>query len=155
MAVMQRDPIDELAHWEPFRGIEALQREMNRLFDRMASSGNGEGRSASFMPSMEMAETEDAILLTVEVPGMESQDLTVEATEESVLIQGERKSESKTEEKGVVRSELHYGRFERRIPLSSPVQVDHVQGECKNGVLKLTLPKAKADEHKAIKVNIS
>jgi HSP20 family protein len=86
---------------------------------------------------------------------MEAKDLNVEVTDESVLVMGERKSESKTEEKGIVRSEFHYGKFERRIPLPSHVQTDKVQAECKNGMLKLTLPKVESEKRKAVKVDIS
>lgn len=154
MAIIQRDPLDELTHWEPFRGIESLQREMNRLFDRLLPTGNGEIRSLTFIPSAELEESDDAIHLRLEVPGMEAKDLNVEVTDESISIKGERKSESKTEEKGVVRSEFHYGKFERRIPLSTHVQADKVQAECKNGILSLTLPKVESEQRKAIKVNV-
>jgi len=155
MAIVHRDPLEELTHWEPFRGIERLQQEMNRVFDRFMPSGNGEIRSLSFVPSAEMEETDDMIHLKVEVPGMESKDLDVQVTESSVFIKGERKTESKTEEKGVVRSELHYGKFERRIPLPTHVQTDKVTAECKNGMLSLTLPKVESEQRKAVKLNIS
>ncbi|MBF2079031.1 MAG: Hsp20/alpha crystallin family protein [Synechococcales cyanobacterium T60_A2020_003] len=155
MAIMQRDPVSEIAHWEPFRGIENLRREMNRLFDRLVPIDNGGERSLSFMPSMEMEETDDTLYLKIEVPGMESKDLTVEATTDSIVVKGERKSESKTEDKGIVRSEMHYGSFERRIPLSSAVQVDQIQGECKNGILTLTLPKTNAEPSQPTKVKLS
>ncbi|MGA7932581.1 MAG: Hsp20/alpha crystallin family protein [Kovacikia sp.] len=154
MAIIQRDPLEELTHWEPFRGIESLQREMNRLFDRLVPAGNGEIRSLTFIPSAELEETDDAIRLKLEVPGMESKDLTVEVTEESISIKGERKSESKTEDKGVVRSEFHYGKFERRVPLPAHIQTDKVQAECKNGILNLMLPKVESEKRKAVKVNI-
>ncbi len=155
MAIVHRDPLEELTHWEPFRGMERLQQEMNRLFDRFLPSGNGEIRSLTFIPSAEMEETDDTIHLKLEVPGMEAKDLDVQVTESSILVKGERKSESKTEEKGVVRSEFHYGKFERRIPLPAHVQTDKVQAECKNGVLSLTLPKLESEQRKAVKVNIS
>lgn len=161
MAIMHRDPMEELAHWEPFphwepfRGIERLQQEMNRLFDRFLPGGNGEIRSLTFVPSVEMEETDDTIHLKLEVPGMEAKDLDVQVTESSVSIKGERQSESKTEDKGVVRSEFHYGKFERRIPLPAHIQTDKVQAECKNGMLSLTLPKVEAEQRKAVKVDIS
>jgi HSP20 family protein len=144
-----------MTHWEPFRGIENLQREINRLFDRLLPSGNGEIRSLTFVPSAEMEETDDAIHLKLEVPGMESKDLNVEVTEESIVIKGERKSESKSEAKGVLRSEFHYGKFERRIPLPAHIQTDKVRAECKNGMLTLTLPKVESEQRKAVKVDIS
>jgi HSP20 family protein len=155
MAIIHRDPLEEMTHWEPFRGIENLQREINRLFDRLLPSGNGEIRSLTFVPSAEMEETDDAIHLKLEVPGMESKDLNVEVTEESIVIKGERKSESKSEAKGVLRSEFHYGKFERRIPLPAHIQTDKVRAECKNGMLTLTLPKVESEQRKAVKVDIS
>lgn len=155
MAIIHRDPIEEMAHWEPFRGVESLQREINRLFDRLLPSGNGETRSLTFIPSAEMEETDDAIHLKLEVPGMEAKDLNVEVTEESILIKGERKSESKTEAKGVIRSEFHYGKFERRLPLPAHIQTAKVQAECKNGVLNLTLPKIESEQRKSVKVNVT
>lgn len=161
MAILRRGPLEELTHWEPFpnwepfRGVGSLQREMNRLFDQFLPSGDGEIRSLTFVPSAEMEETNDAIHLKLEVPGMEAKDLDVEVTEGAIAIKGERKSESKTEEKGVVRSEFHYGKFERRIPLPAHIQTDKVQAECKNGVLNLTLPKVESEQRKAVKVNIS
>ncbi|SRR5579883_1281203 len=155
MAIIHRDPIDELTHWEPFRGIENLQREMNRLFDRFLPSGNSEIHMLSFVPSAEMEETDDTIQIKLEVPGMDAQDLDVQVTEESIVIKGERKSESKTEAKGMVRSEFHYGQFERRIPLPAHIQTDKVQADCKNGILQLTLPKVESAQRKVVKVNVS
>lgn len=154
MAIVRRDPLEEITHWEPFRGIEGLQKEINRLFDQLLPSGNGEIHSLTFMPAAEIEETDDALQLRLEVPGMEAKDLEVEVTDSSVLIKGERKSESKTKEKGVVRSEFHYGKFERRIPLSMRVHTDNVQAECKNGVLSLTLPKVESAQRQAVKVPI-
>jgi HSP20 family protein len=155
MAIIHRDPLEEITRWEPFRGVESLQREVNRLFDRLLPGGNGEIQSLNFVPSAEMEETDDTIHLKLEVPGMESKDLNVEVTEESITIKGERKSESKTEARGMVRSEFHYGKFERRIPLPSHVQTDQVKAECKNGMLSLTLPKVESEHRKTVKVNIA
>lgn len=101
-----------------------------------------------------MEETPEAIHLKLEIPGMEAKDLDVQVAEEAVAISGERKSESKTEEKGMTRSEFRYGSFRRVIPLPARVKNDSVQAEYKNGVLNLTLPKAEAEKNKVVKVNI-
>lgn len=61
MANLQHDPLEGLVHWEPFRGIESLQQEMNRLFDRLLPGGNGEIRSLTFVPLAEMEETDDTV----------------------------------------------------------------------------------------------
>ncbi|MBF2008247.1 MAG: Hsp20/alpha crystallin family protein [Chlorogloeopsis fritschii C42_A2020_084] len=143
-----------LVRWEPLREIETLHRDMNRLFDRLLSSDGGEGVRLSFVPAAEMKETDDAVHLKLEVPGLEPKDINVEVTAESVSISGERKSETRIEDNGITRSEFRYGRFERVIPLPSRIQNDKVYAEYKNGILSLTLPKAEDEKHKVVKVNI-
>lgn len=145
-----------LIRWEPFREIDSLQREMNRLFDTLATGPDSGSITAgpTFTPVAEMHETPDAVELRVEVPGMEAKDLNVQVTAEAVSISGERKSEQKTEEKGMTRSEFRYGQFQRIIPLPTRIQNERVQAEYTNGILRLTLPKAEAEKNKVVTVNL-
>lgn len=144
-----------LVRWEPFREFVGLQRDMNRLFDGLARTGDsGLGSDIAFIPAAEIQETPEAIHLKLEVPGMEAKDLDVQVTAEAVSINGDRKSETKTEEKGVTRSEFRYGSFRRVIPLPARIKNDQVQAEYKNGVLSLNLPKAEAEKNKVVKVNL-
>ena len=94
-----------LIRWEPFREVESLQKEMNRLLDRIVPTdvGNGEKVGLSFIPAAEMTETPEAVQLKLEIPGMEAKDLNLEVTADSLTINGERKSEIKTEEEGFTR----------------------------------------------------
>ncbi|WP_341528830.1 Hsp20/alpha crystallin family protein [Nostoc sp. UHCC 0302] len=140
--------------WEPFREIDTLQRQLNRLFDRLIPTDDGERTGFTFTPAAEIEETNDSFHLRLEIPGLEAKDVNVEATPESVLISGERKSETRTEENGLTRSEFRYGKFQRVIPLPSLIQNDKVQAEYKDGILRLTLPKAEPEKHKAVKVNL-
>lgn len=146
-----------LIRWEPFREVESLQKEMNRLFDRLVPTdvGNGEKMGLSFIPAAEITETPEAVQLKLEIPGMEAKDLNVEVTADSLTINGERKSEIKTEEEGFTRTEFRYGKFHRVIPL--PVQVDNnnVAAEYKDGILNLTLPKAEEEKNKVVKVSVN
>jgi len=151
MALVRWEPFREF-DMEPFREFGSLQREMNRLFDSLSPrSGNG---GTAFVPAAELQETPEAIHLKLEVPGMEAKDLDVQVTAEAVAISGERKSETKTEEKGVTRSEFRYGSFRRVIPLPTRIQHENVQAQYQNGVLTLTLPKAEEEKNKVVKVNL-
>jgi len=132
----------EITRWQPFGEMETLQRRMNRLF------------GLDFIPAAEMEETNNEIYLKLEIPGIEIKDLDLEVTETSVAISGERKSETKTEDKGIVRSEFSYGKFERIVPLPAHVQNDKVKAEYKHGILNITLPKTEAEQHKTVKVEI-
>ena len=142
-----------LIRWEPFREVDSLQREMNRLFDNLAPARE-EGMRMGFVPPAEMEETDNAIHLKLEVPGIEAKDLDVQVTRDAVMISGERKSETKTEEKGATRTEFRYGKFNRVIPLPAQVQNTNVEAEYKDGILNLTIPKAEEEKNKVFKVNL-
>ncbi|NJK39214.1 MAG: Hsp20/alpha crystallin family protein [Oscillatoriales cyanobacterium RM2_1_1] len=142
-----------LVRWEPFREIDNLQREMNRLFEKALVPANGE-TAAAFVPAAEMHETSDAVHLKLEIPGMDSKDLDVQVTADAVAISGDRKSENRTEEKGVMRTEFRYGNFRRVIPLPARIENTNVQAEYKDGILNLTLPKAEEEKNKVVKVQL-
>ena len=143
-----------LIRWEPLREMNSLQREMNRLFDSLTPEVDRGSNGVAFVPAAEIDETPDAIHLKLEIPGMEAKDLDVQVTAEAVAISGERRSETKTEEKGMTRSEFRYGSFRRVIPLPARIQNDSVKAEYKNGVLNLNLPKAESEKNQVVKVQI-
>lgn len=143
-----------LIRWEPFREIDSLQREMNRLFNSLTTHENGESNLANFIPAAEIHETQNSIELKLEVPGLEAKDLDVRVMEQAVAISGERQSETKTEEGGITRSEFRYGKFQRVIPLPTRIQNDQVKADYKNGVLSLSLPKAEEEKNRVVKVNL-
>jgi HSP20 family protein len=149
------EPFRDSERLEPFREIDTLQRQMNRLFDRLMPTTNGGERSGfMFSPAAELEETDDVIRLKLELPGLEAKDINIEATPESISISGERKTETRNEENGITRSEFRYGKFQRIIPLPSQIQNSKVQAEYKDGILQLTLPKAESEKQKAVKVNL-
>lgn len=142
-----------LIRWQPFSEIDSLQREMNSLFDSLVPTSS-DRLSANFIPAAEMEETPEAIMLKLEIPGMDASDIDIQVSAESIAISGERKSETKTEEKGMTKSEFRYGSFSRVIPLPTRVQNTNVSAEYKDGILNITLPKAEEEKNKVVKVNI-
>ncbi len=101
-----------------------------------------------------MHETDDAIYLKLELPGLEAKDLDIQVTQDAVHISGERKSETKTQDKGITKSEFYYGKFQRVIPLSARVENTNVTADYKDGILNLTLPKSEQEKNKVVKVNL-
>ena len=143
-----------IVRWNPWQEMNALQRQFDGLFDNTLVPATVLERNFLRVPAAEIKETKDAIHLKLEVPGMEAKDIDVQVTENAVLISGERKSETKTEEKGITRSEFQYGKFRRVIPLSARIQNTNVTAEYKDGILNLTLPKTEAEKNKVVKVNL-
>jgi HSP20 family protein len=143
-----------ITRWQPLADLERMQQRLNRLFGELSVSSYDDSEKLDFMPSAEMEETDQAILLKFEVPGLTAKDIDISVTEDSITVRGERKSEWKSEEEGVVRSEFHYGTFERMMRLPALVQSDQTHAEYMDGILKITLPKAEGERRKVVKVNI-
>ena len=144
-----------LIRYNPWQEVNSLQRQLNRLFDDALSTENWDNFSnLSKIPAAELSETDDTLLLKLEVPGMEAKDLDIQVMADKVAIAGERKSETKFEDKGVTRSEFRYGKFSRVIPLPSRIQNTNVTAEYKDGILNLTLPKSEDEKNKVVKVNL-
>ncbi len=120
----------------------ALHREMNRLFDDAfrGFGGNGALFPAEAIPKMELGETEKEMRVSVEIPGVEEKDIEVTLADGTLVIRGEKTSETRDDERQF--SEIHYGRFERRIPMDWEVNPDEVKASFKNGVLTITVPKS-------------
>jgi HSP20 family protein len=139
--------------------LENLRRQMDRLFDEWMIPERDfpllPHGDRSWAPAIEMQETDTAIILKAEIPGMEAKDLDVEVSEESVQISGERQQEKRTEEKGCFRSEFQYGRFERSMRLPTSIKNTEVKSEFKDGLLTLTLPKSEESRRKVVKVELT
>ena len=144
-----------LVRYNPWQEMTSLQRQLNRLFDdaltpeRWDDFGN-----FSKIPAAELTESDDALHLKVEVPGIEAKDLDIQVMADRVAISGERKSETKSEEDGKTRSEFRYGKFSRVIPLPVRIQNTNVTADYKDGILNLTLPKAEEEKNKVVKVSL-
>jgi HSP20 family protein len=144
--------------YDPFL---TLHREMNRLFDdafRGFGSFGNFGRVGSPLmegqlswPRIELGETEKAVTISAELPGMNEKDVQVEIANGVLSIRGEKKSET---DNGGRYSERYYGSFERRIPLEG-VQEDKAEANFRNGVLTVSLPKTEqaAESVKRIAIN--
>ena len=141
--------------------IMAIQNEMNRLFDNffndpfdLAPITELRRMPAEFSPRVNVSETDTAMQVTAELPGMEDKDIQISLEKDCVVLSGEKKSESEETGKNFHRYERSYGSFQRVTPLVSEIQEDKVEATFKNGVLTITLPKAASAVKAAKKINI-
>lgn len=141
-----------LVRWQPFSEMESLRRQMDQMFDELA--GVNRQSSTAWIPAIEIQDREDSLVLRAEIPGVEAKNLDIQVAREAVAISGEHCYENKAQEQGFFRTELRYGSFERTIPLPVAVENNQVQAEFKDGILKLTLPKAQEARHKVVKINL-
>ncbi len=144
-----------LIRWAPLQDINSLNRDINRFFDTLAPSQQKSFDNLAFIPTAELNETPETLVLKLELPGIEAKDLDIQVSAKSVSISGERKTQSESESNGINRSEFRYGRFQRIVPLPTRVVNDQTQAEYKDGILTLTLPKAEGDKQKTFKVELT
>jgi len=128
--------------WDPFRDVSTMREDMERLFDSMLSRYPRERVQAVWAPSIDVEETNDAMIIRVELPGMKREDIKVTVAEDTVTISGERKYENDRKDRTFHRVERAYGSFQRAIALPVSVQGDKAEASYRAGVLELTLPKA-------------
>jgi HSP20 family protein len=135
-----------------------LHREMNRLFDDvfrgfdMVPFGERFPDAAMGWPHIEASETEKEVKVTAELPGLDEKDVQVELVNGTLVIKGEKKTETEDEER--LFSERTYGRFERRIPVED-VSEDKISAAFKNGVLTVTMPKSQQAQAKVKRIAIN
>ena len=103
------------------------------------------------MPSLDVYEEKDSVVVKAELPGMDEKDIEVNLTDNDLTIRGEKKDEKEEKGKDYWHRETSYGAFRRVIPLPEGLNREKVDARFKNGVLTITLTKldgAKAKEQR-------
>ncbi|HEX3200658.1 MAG TPA: Hsp20/alpha crystallin family protein [Actinomycetes bacterium] len=137
-----------VSRWDPFQDLLAIQDEMNQVFGR-ARQGQG-GRV--WAPALDISERKDAYVVTVEVPGVKSEDLDITLEDGLLTIQGERQFTQESTEQQFHRVERRYGAFRRSITLPAHVTAEGIQASFEDGVLQILVPKAEEAKPKRIQV---
>jgi len=143
-----------IIRWDPFRDIVTLREKMNRLFED-AVTARGEEKemiSSTWTPSVDIYETENEIVLTAEVPGIDEKDIDIKIENNTLSLQGERKFEKETKEENYHRIERSYGSFFRSFTIPHNVDQDKIEAEHESGVLRILMPKKPETKPKKIKV---
>ena len=149
-------PFGTVDRWEPFRNLVDIQGEVSRLFDtftgRPMAGATQTGRP--WLPSVDMYETKDDLVLRVELPGVTEKDVAVSIIGDLLTIKGERRWDDQSKDQKFLHVERVYGQFERLIQLPMAVQADKVKAAYRDGVLEITLPKAEELKPREIKIDI-
>jgi HSP20 family protein len=143
-----------IIRWDPFRDIVTLREKMNRLFED-AVTARGEEKemiSSTWTPSVDIYETENEIVLTAEVPGIDEKDIDIKIENNTLSLQGERKFEKETKEENYHRIERSYGSFFRSFTIPHNVDQDKIEAEHESGVLRILMPKKPETKPKKVKV---
>ena len=125
------------------------------LFDRFFEDWNLPSvfsEEKSWVPAFDITENDNEYVVTAELPGIDPKDLDVTLSEGILTVKGEKKQEKEEKEKGYHRVERRFGSFQRSFRIPGKVEANKVDANYKDGILKLTLPKAEGSETKKIEV---
>ncbi len=138
--------------WDPFKDLQAIQEKIDRIFEE--SLRGRDLATGLWTPAVDIYETDDAIVLEAELPGMNEKDIDVRVEDNVLTIKGERKIEQERKEENYYRMERYYGAFQRSFTLPSNVETDKIKAEYKKGILKVVMPKKEQAKPKQIKVEV-
>lgn len=133
-------PSRDIFSLNPFSMMRRLGEEMDRAFASSFGLTPRFGDGSMWSPPIEVRERNHQLEIVAELPGLNKDDVRVELTDEGIIIEGEKKRETESEEGGIHRSERTYGRFYRMIPLPEGAKADQAKAEFKDGVLNVRVP---------------
>ena len=146
-----------IVRWEPFGKLLSSEDRFNRLFTQVFPRffDEGDASMTTWMPAVDIYETEHALTLKAELPGVDPKDIEARVEDGTLYLKGERKFEKESKKENYHRIERTYGSFMRSFALPTSVDADKVSAEYKDGVLTLTLPKKEEAKAKTITVQTS
>ena len=154
-----------MMRWDPFQDLRNAQDEMAQmaqmnpmlahalgLHAQQQGSSRATTTTTAWAPALDISERKDAYLVTVELPGVEADDLQITLEDGLLTIQGERHVAHDSSEQQFHRVERRYGAFRRAITLPAQVQAEQIEASFDNGVLQIVVPKMEEAKPKRIQV---
>lgn len=151
-------PVRQDEHRAEFpASLHDLHKEFDRLFHTMSkgfSSGTSLFKSGWFKPSLDIASDEKEYSVKIELPGMDVSDISVEFTENTLKVKGEKRQEKEEKDKNFYKIERSYGSFQRILDLPEDSDTDKITSNYKDGVLSVTIPRRMLPKKETKKIEI-
>ena len=129
-----------LVRFDPNRQVDSLQSEVNRVFDAFFGAPTG-ASTRRWVPAMDLAETNDALILRADLPGLSRDDVNIEVKDGTLTVSGERRAADEEKADGYYRVERAFGTCSRSLALPRGVDPDAVTADFTDGVLEVRIPK--------------
>ena len=139
-------------YWQPFQEMNTVKQQLDQLFDEFTGV---ETARTTWTPAATLVENEAALMLHVQLPGVNAEEIDIQASREVVAISGDRKAPELAEGETLRRNEFRYGSFRRVVSLPVAIDPRSVSAAYEAGILVLTLPKAEDERNKVVKVNVA
>ncbi|MGQ9570846.1 MAG: Hsp20/alpha crystallin family protein [Thermodesulfovibrionales bacterium] len=147
-----------IVKWSPFRELETMRRDMEKLFGEFFEPRRrwlSTFEPGVIVPNVDIYDRKNEIVVKVELPGVEKENIDLTITENNLTIKGDRKREEDIKEEDFYSREISYGNFTRSITLPADVDNSKAKATFKNGILEIILPKKEEAKPKEIKVEVA
>ena len=143
-----------VVRWEPFRELAALQNDMGRLMSTFLGQGqiNGETGQRTWMPAVDVWETENELIYAFDLPGIPEDKISVEYDDGALTVSGERERAEEVSGDRFYRYERRFGSFSRTVGLPQGVGEDGITADYRNGVLEIHVPKPEVPKPRRIQI---
>ncbi len=145
-----------LVRWEPFRELAALQNEMGRLMNQVTGTGTTQGgdsgQTATWLPAVDVWESENELVLSFDLPGIPEDKIAVELDDNVLTVSGERERAEEHRGDRFYRYERRFGTFQRSVTLPAGVNESEITANYKDGVLEVRVPKPEEQKPRRIQV---
>jgi HSP20 family protein len=146
-----------IVRWDPFRDVQVLQDRINRIFNESFGRARDLDDDVSlydWRPPVDIYESEDAIFLKAELPGISKEDVSVEIKDNVLTLKGERFLDPQIKDENYFRKERNFGKFHRSFTLQESIQPDQIKASFKDGVLTVEIPRPQEEKPKQVTVDI-
>ncbi|MCD6570016.1 MAG: Hsp20/alpha crystallin family protein [Deltaproteobacteria bacterium] len=138
----------ERGEWflDPLREMQRMQDKVNRIFSDV------EGTTGTSLPAVNVWNSEDGVMLTSEIPGIDVRDIDISVVGDTLTLRGSRTKKELKQGETYHRRERGSGGFARRIQLPYTVDADKVEARYEKGILSIKLPRSDADKPRKINI---
>ena len=145
-----------ILRFDPFREIDTLQKNINRLFNDTASAKreNREGGDAMWTPPVNTYEDKEGFLLSCDLPGVAQEDVRINLDKDTLTLSGTRKLDNEETRENYQRIECIHGTFSRSFTIPATIDVEKIEANMEHGVLKVRLPKREESKPKQINIEV-
>ncbi|MGB9710507.1 MAG: Hsp20/alpha crystallin family protein [Thermodesulfovibrio sp.] len=144
-----------IVKWSPLKEIEEIRKEMDRLFEEFLSPVRRKRTVSSegiISPNVDIFERGNELVIQVEIPGVDKQDIDLTITDDRLLIKGEIKKPEGVSEEDYILNERSYGPFSRTINLPADVDKSSVKANLNNGLLEIVILRKEEAKPREIKI---
>lgn len=141
-----------LVRWEPFRELATLQNEVSRLMNTVVGGGGDGDSRRSWVPAVDVWETDDEVVYAFDLPGIPEDKISVELEDGTLTVSAERERTQAVSEDKLYRYERRFGSYSRTIGLPQGVSEEQINADYRDGVLEIHVEKPEQPKPRRIQI---